>query len=253
MSAHELALSVRSLTVRFGGLVAVDAVDLDVPRGAVVGLIGPNGAGKTTCIDAISGFVAAADEASIQLGDARLDRLAPQRRAHAGLARTFQSVELFDGLTAREHLVVASGRASWRTSLAELWWPRRHGSAQIDEVLDALDLGMVADRRVDDLAHSVRRRVELAAALVRAPSVVLLDEPAAGLDGSSTQELAQLVRSLPERGVSVLLVDHDMDLVLGTCDTLYVLDGGRCIASGPPDEVRRDPEVVRAYLGSGAS
>ena len=253
MTASELALSVRSLTVRFGGLVAVDAVDLDVPRGTVVGLIGPNGAGKTTCIDAISGFVSAADGASIHLGDHRLDGLAPQRRAHAGLARTFQSVELFDGLTVREHLVVASGRASWRASLAELWWPRRHGSAQLDELLDDLDLGTLADRRVDDLAHSVRRRVELAAALVREPSVVLLDEPAAGLDGPSRSELAQLVSSLPGRGVSVLLVDHDMDLVLGTCDSLYVLDGGRCIASGAPEQVRHDPEVVRAYLGSGAS
>jgi branched-chain amino acid transport system ATP-binding protein len=252
MSA-EVALSVRSLTVRFGGLVALDAVDLDVPRGAVVGLIGPNGAGKTTCIDAISGFVAAVDGASIHLGDRRLDGLPPQRRAHAGLARTFQSVELFDGLTVREHLVVATGRASWRTAVAELWWPRRHGSEQVDEVLDRLDLAPLADRRVDDLAHSVRRRVELAAALVRSPSVVLLDEPAAGLDGPSTRELVTFVRSLPERGVSVLLIDHDMDLVLGTCDTLHVLDGGRCIASGVPDEVRRDPEVVRAYLGSGAS
>lgn len=240
-------LEVRGLSVSYGGLVAVDAVDLDVGDGAIVGLIGPNGAGKTTCIDAVCGFVAASGH--VVLDGRALDGLPPHGRARAGLVRTFQSVELFDDLTVRENLLVAAAPTRWWSLLADALAPRRT-RVDVDWALDALGLTDAGDARPRELPAGARRLVGLARAIVSRPRVVLLDEPAAGLDPSESAALGERLRALPALGISVLLVDHDMHLVLGVCEEVTVLDFGQVIARGTPAEVRADPAVARAYLGT---
>jgi branched-chain amino acid transport system ATP-binding protein len=240
-------LAVDGLRVSFGGLVAVDDVALRVPEGSIAGLIGPNGAGKTTCIDAVCGFVAASG--SVRLDGAAVQHLPAHRRARAGIVRTFQSVELFEDLTVREHLIVAATRPRWWSLLADTVAPRR-ATPDVDWALAAVGLDDIADARPADLPHGVRRLVGLARAIVARPRVLLLDEPAAGLDPEESAALGARLRRLPGLGISVLLVDHDMALVLSVCDEVTVLDFGQVIAHGPPDRIRNDPTVVRAYLGT---
>ena len=241
-------LSVEDLTVRYGGVTALDGVSFDVEEGRIVGLIGPNGAGKTTCIDALTGFVTPT-AGHCSFDGTPLAAVPPHALARRGFTRTFQSLELFDDLTVRENLLVAATTPTWRSTLTDALWPKRHASAATDEVVELLDLGAVADRVPADLSNGQRHLVAVGRALVARPKLVLLDEPAAGLDTGETAELGRLLRTLPERGVTVLLVDHDMPLVLGVCDEVLVLDFGRIIARGTPDEVRADPAVVAAYLG----
>ena len=227
----------RGLTVRFGPVEVVTAVDLDLEPGTVTGLIGPNGAGKTTVIDALTGFVAASGE--VVLGDVPVDGLPAHRRARLGLARTFQSLELFGDLTVGENLVVAAeaSRAGRRTAAGSDLVAALQGAGGAADLLPAL------------LTSSQRSRVALGRAMATAPSVLLLDEPAAGLDTAERESLGRRLRKLADDGVAVLLVDHDLSLVLGVCDTVHVLDRGRVVASGPPDALRSDPKVQAAYLG----
>jgi branched-chain amino acid transport system ATP-binding protein len=243
-------LDVRSLSVAHGGLLALDDVDLAVGRGSITGLIGPNGAGKTTFIDALTGFTRIRS-GRMDLDGRPLVDLAPHARARLGLVRTFQSLELFDDLTVRQNLRVASTTPTWRSTLADAFRRRDAKDDATDELLDELGLLDHADRRPSALSNGARHLVALARAVVARPSLVLLDEPAAGLDTTETAELAAILRRLPLRGTSVLLVDHDMALVLGVCDEVHVLDFGRVIATGPPSQVRSDPAVVSAYLGHG--
>lgn len=244
-------LDVAGLTVRHGGVLALDGVSLSVGDGEVAGLIGPNGAGKTTLIDAVTGFGSVAT-GRVALAGRDVGDLGPHLRARQGLARTFQSLELFDDLTVRDNLQVAASTPSWRSVLADLWRPRTAAEASIATLLDELGLTAWADRRPDELTNGQRHLVALARALVARPSVVLLDEPAAGLDATETAALGRVVERLPDQGTSVLLVDHDMSLVLGVCDRIHVLDRGRVVAAGTPAEVRADPTVVAAYLGGPA-
>jgi branched-chain amino acid transport system ATP-binding protein len=248
----DAVLAVDGLTVRHGGLVALDDVTLTVEAGSITGLIGPNGAGKTTFIDTITGFTRAHGGRITFLGRA-VERAAPHARARRGLVRTFQSLELFDDLTVRQNLVVAASPPSLRATLTDALWPKRHDERVVDEVLDELDLADLAGRTPDELSNGQRHLVALARALVARPHLVLLDEPAAGLDPSETAELADVLRRLPAHGAAVLLVDHDMALVMGVCDTVHVLDFGRLVASGAPADVRTDPVVVAAYLGDQAT
>ncbi|HUO48843.1 MAG TPA: ABC transporter ATP-binding protein [Acidimicrobiales bacterium] len=244
------ALEVRGLTVGFGGLLAVDDVSFTLGSEAIMGLIGPNGAGKTTTIDALCGFVPAST-GSIALDGRRLDGMKPHARARAGLVRTFQSIELFDDLTVRENLLVAATRPRWFSPLLDAVAPRR-GARRVDleSALEMVGLEDQADQLPPQLSHGQRRLAGLARAMASQPRVLFLDEPAAGLDPAETVALGELLRALPERGIAVLLVDHDMTLVLDVCAELIVLDLGRVIASGPVEVVRRDPAVVEAYLGS---
>jgi branched-chain amino acid transport system ATP-binding protein len=243
-------LEVTDLSVSFGGVHAVRDVTFSVPTDSVTGLIGPNGAGKTTTIDALCGFVAA--RGAISLGGRRLDELAPHERSRAGLARTFQSIELFDDLTVSENLLVAASRGHWWSALADLVAPRRDARhVDIGGVLELVGLEDLADVRPPELSHGRRRLVSVARALASRPSLLLLDEPAAGLDPDETVTFGALLRRLPAEGVGVLLVDHDMSLVLDVCRDLIVLDVGSVIASGPTDVVSRDPAVTAAYLGDG--
>jgi branched-chain amino acid transport system ATP-binding protein len=244
-------LKAAGVSVSFGGVHALVDADLDVAAGQLVGLIGPNGAGKTTFIDALTGFVRA--EGKIELDGRDLTRLPPHARARLGLARTWQSIELFDDLTVRENLLVAAHRPSIWTTLKESVSTPGSGSSEISDSLSLLGLESLAEALPDELSQGQRKLVGIARALVAQPRLVCLDEPAAGLDTSESEELGRRLRRLVDGGQSMLLIDHDMGLVLGICDYVVVLEFGKVIARGVPDEVRRDQRVVAAYLGSAAS
>ena len=245
-------LEVSDLTVKHGGLVALDEVSFAVEAGSIVGLIGPNGAGKTTFIDTITGFTPS-HRGRVSFAGADITGAAPHARSRAGLVRTFQSLELFDDLSVQDNLLVAAHTPTLWSTLTDALWPKSHDSSETRRVLDLLDLGDVADRLPTELSNGQRHVVALARALVSSPQLVLLDEPAAGLDPAETAALADLLRRLPATGTTVLVVDHDMALIMGVCDVVHVLDFGRLVATGTPAEVRNDPTVIAAYLGTEAS
>ena len=238
-----------SLSVAFGGVQALVDVGLTVAAGELVGLIGPNGAGKTTLIDALTGFTPVS-AGHVSLTGRRLDGMTPDRRARLGLVRTFQSAETFAPLTVAEHLLAAAETPGIRGALCGLVAPRWRRTADVAGVLDEIGLTAVADRFPDDLSYGQRKLVDLARAIATSPSVVLLDEPAAGLDATETAGLADLLHTVTGRGIGILLIDHDMDLVLEVCDRVDVLDFGRLIASGTPGEIRTHARVIDAYLGA---
>ncbi|NEA63263.1 branched-chain amino acid ABC transporter permease/ATP-binding protein [Streptomyces sp. SID12488] len=248
--APPLPLHIRDLTVRYGGVVAVDGLSLDVEPGRVVGLIGPNGAGKTSAIDAVTGFTRAAS-GSVRLGDRDATRLPVHRRAAAGLSRSFQSLELFEDMTVLDNLYAACDRPGRWTYLTDLIRPgSRPLPAHVLVAVREFGLQESLDRPVGDLSYGERRLLAIARAVAASPSVLLLDEPAAGLSDDETRELAHLVRRLAEEwGMGVLLVEHDVDMVMSVCDQVVVLDFGRRICAGTPEEVRQDPAVRAAYLG----
>jgi len=243
-------LRAEGLGVRYGGVHANLDIDLEVAAGELVGLIGPNGAGKTTLLDALTGFVS--PSSGCVVFDGRdLARVTPSERAHLGLVRTFQSLELFEDLTVADNLRVAAQPASWRGVLADLFRPLRPSSVDdaVAEALAGVGLQAQADLLPTELSHGHRMLVAIARALAARPRVVLLDEPGAGLDVDESQQLGSRLRGLVDAGMGALLVDHDMDLVLGVCDRIVVLDFGRVIATGTPAEVAADPRVLAAYLG----
>jgi ABC-type branched-subunit amino acid transport system ATPase component len=246
-------LETSDLTVMYGGVHANEGISLHVNEGEVLGLIGPNGAGKTTCIDAITGFAPVA-RGSVVFRGADVTRWSPSRRAAAGLTRTFQSLELFDDLSVMDNLLVASESAKWWTFARDLVAPRRSAAAveSAEWALQVLGLESVADKVSSDLSQGQRKLVGVARALAARPKLVLVDEPAAGLDTAESVEFGKRLRRVVDAGVTVLLVDHDMGLVLSACDRLAVIDFGRLIAEGDPAAVRTDPAVIAAYLGSTA-
>jgi len=243
----------RHLSVRYGPVAAVDDVTLSVDDGSIVGLIGPNGAGKTTFIDAVTGFTPASSGEIDFCGHSVGDRPVHER-TRLGLGRTFQSLELFEDLTVAENVLVAATHDRWWHPLVDVLAPsRRQGDRNVVEALRTMDLAGAADRLPTELSHGQRRSVGLARAIVSQPRLLLLDEPGAGLDPSETTALGGILRRLPKQGTTVLLVDHDMSLVMSVCDVVWVLDFGRVIATGTPAEIRRDQQVVGAYLGRSAS
>ena len=245
------ALSIHDLSVRFGTVDAVTGVSLEIQPGEVVGLIGPNGAGKTTLIDAVTGFVPAAT-GTITIDDRRIDRLPATRRARLGLRRSFQSLELFEDLSIEDNIRAGADRNASRLSwVTDLVWPGRH-ELPSTAVAAVHEFGLEAhlDELPERLSFGRRRLVGIARTVASGPSLVMLDEPAAGLDENETAELSRLIRRLAdERRMGVLLVEHDVGLVMSTCDRIVVIDFGAVIATGTPDEIRGDEAVRQAYLG----
>ena len=233
------SLEVSEVTVTFGGRRALDGVAIAAEQGRVTGLIGPNGAGKSTLFDVICGLRKPV-AGRVALDGKDVTREGPARRARHGMARTFQRLELFGRLSVRENLMVA----------AELGPQRRHAARAVEEIITRLDLGEIADRPADALPTGTGRLVEVGRALAVRPRFLLLDEPAAGQDAEETRRFAVLLRALADEGTTVVLVEHDMSLVMGVCDQVYVLDLGKIISVGSPDVIRRDETVLAAYLGN---
>ena len=249
-------LEVQDLTVRFGGLLAVDGLRLRAKGGTITGLIGPNGAGKTTSFNAMTGVITAT-EGSVRLGDRTLDGLSTVARAQAGLGRSFQRMELFDTMTVFENVAMGpemlfAGRRVWH----HLWSSKRELAdvrARAEDAIARCGLAPLVDRPTADLSTGQCRLVELARAMASPFTFLLLDEPSSGLDAHETQHFASILRDLVERtGLGILLVEHDMALVRAICTDIYVLDFGKLIYEGETSEVLASDEVRAAYLGSEA-
>jgi ABC-type branched-subunit amino acid transport system ATPase component len=249
-------LSVSSLVVRFGGLVAIDGVSLSAPPGRITGLIGPNGAGKTTLFNVCSGLVRP-NAGSVQLNDRDITRVSAARRPQLGLGRTFQRIALFDSLTVQENVALGregamAGSLPWRQLLA------RRGERSLvadaaNQALTMCGIAHLADRAAGSLPTGNRRLVELARVLAGGFTTLLLDEPSSGLDDRESELFGEILTDVVrDRGIGVLLVEHHMELVLGVCDYLYVLDFGRLIFSGTSDEAVASDVVRAAYLGTAA-
>ncbi|HEY7916505.1 MAG TPA: ABC transporter ATP-binding protein [Acidimicrobiales bacterium] len=268
------ALTVSEVSVRFGGVAALDACSLSVQPGTVTGLIGPNGAGKTTLFNVISGLQAP-DRGTVELFDTDVTTMKPHRRAKLGLARTFQRLEVFGSLSAAENVQVGLESTvkwwEWRQLRRAIPWRRGPAAggagvpdavappvggslatATCDRLLEGVGLGGLGARQSSAMPTGLARMVELARALAIGPKLLLLDEPGSGLDDAESTALGDLLARLAAGGMAVLLVEHDMELVMRICDTVYVLDFGDIIASGTPDQIRGDPLVQAAYLGEAA-
>jgi branched-chain amino acid transport system ATP-binding protein len=239
-------LEVDAVTVRFAGVVALEAASLAVEPGRVTGLIGPNGAGKTTLFNVITGLQAPS-AGHVVLDGRDITRAKPHKRARRGIARTFQRLEAFGSLTARDNVLVA-------LEMRRRWSPERYAPGPLaDALLEQIGIAEIADVKVELLPTGSARLVEVARALAVAPKVLLLDEPSSGLDNSETRTLGSLLMRLAADGLGILLVEHDMAFVMDTCAHIDVLDFGRVIARGSPAEVQANAAVQQAYLGTKAA
>jgi branched-chain amino acid transport system ATP-binding protein len=249
-ASPDALLSLAGVSKNFGGIRALADVSLSVARNRIVGVIGPNGAGKTTLFNVITGAYRA-DAGDITFDNRPVTRWPPYRIVRAGIARTFQNIRLFASMTVWEHLIVAQPRR--RTMLRNVLpvsWADTAASARAEEVLKFFGLEKYRQSVARTLPYGIQRKVEMARALTAGPKLLLLDEPVAGMNRDEAEELRTLFLRLNARGLSILLIEHDMPFVMTLCHELYVLDFGALIASGRPAEIRNDPAVLDAYLGS---
>jgi branched-chain amino acid transport system ATP-binding protein len=256
LPAQSTAVSVRGVTVRFGGVTALSDVSIDCPKGSIVGIIGPNGAGKSTLFGVFDGTVRP-NAGTVHLGARDVSGASPEKRARYGLARTFQRPEPFRTLTVRQHLQLAyrarHARGRLISDLVPGWRHSDHEEELVTTgLLELLGLEEVSRSPVGMLPLGTVRRVEVARALATLPEILLLDEPASGMDTAETRQLmSALLNVKRNRDLSIVLVEHDLDMVLNLCEVVHVLDFGQLITSGPPEKIRSDPAVVAAYIGGG--
>ncbi|TMR97660.1 ABC transporter permease subunit [Nonomuraea basaltis] len=248
------ALEVRDVTKQFKGLIALDGVSLTVPQGQIRGIVGPNGSGKTTLFNVISGFYTPT-QGSVLLRGRDVTGAAPYRLSQRGIARTFQNLRLFEDLSVRENILLGLDRTptTWIWRYPGLPWKvlgyERALRARAEELIERFGLAEVADAEPRSLPYGIQRRIELARAMAMSPTLLLLDEPAAGMNGEEVRRLGEIVRSIRDSGVTVVIIEHNMGLVMSLCDQVTVLSSGKVIADGRPAEVAVHPDVVAAYLG----
>jgi branched-chain amino acid transport system ATP-binding protein len=249
-----MIFATKSLTRKFGGVTAVSGVTLTIPDGNIVGLIGPNGAGKTTFFNLISGVIPATSGDFFFDGN-RITRMKPYRITRLGVARTFQNIRLFSGMTILENLFVARHGKTRAGIFSALFGGKlartedRQSLRAIEDILTFMGLSEFSDISADTLSYGQQRRLEIARALATEPRLLLLDEPSAGMNTTETEELMDIISAIRSKGITVLLIEHDMNLVMGICEKIIVLDYGKKIAEGTPLQIRNNEDVIEAYLG----